>query len=72
MEKGKLNDNDELDKENVSVRPISWLVGNWYGQSGSGDYPTIEPFNYKEELEITHPTQTQPIFHTKLEFIYFF
>lgn len=28
------------------------LVGRWSGE-GSGDYPTIEPFSYRETLEVT-------------------
>ncbi len=28
------------------------LLGRWSGE-GSGDYPTIEPFSYRETLEIT-------------------
>jgi len=29
------------------------LVGTWVGE-GSGEYPTIEPFTYREELTIGH------------------
>jgi len=29
--------------------PVAWLIGAW-GGSGRGDYPTIEPFAYEQEL----------------------
>lgn len=34
------------------VRLVSGLVGTWAGQ-GEGGYPTIEPFRYREILEVT-------------------
>ena len=33
------------------TNPLDDLVGRWVGE-GSGDYPTIEPFTYREVLEI--------------------
>jgi hypothetical protein len=33
------------------TNPLDDLVGRWVGE-GSGDYPTIEPFSYREVLEI--------------------
>jgi hypothetical protein len=32
-----------------NLRPIEWLIGTWRGE-GAGDYPTIEPFRYGEEV----------------------
>jgi hypothetical protein len=36
--------------ELVSLR---FLLGTWRGR-GRGDYPTIEPFTYEEEISFTH------------------
>jgi hypothetical protein len=33
--------------------PVAWLLGTWYG-SGRGDYPTIEPFSYDQEVAFAH------------------
>jgi hypothetical protein len=35
------------------LEPVAWLVGTWRGE-GSGDYDTIEPFAYLEELRFEH------------------
>ncbi len=35
------------------VAILAPLVGTWVGD-GSGEYPTIEPFTYREELTIGH------------------
>ena len=32
---------------------IDWLLGTWRGR-GSGFYPTIEPFEYVEEVVFGH------------------
>lgn len=34
------------------LAPLARLVGTWRG-TGSGEYPTIEPFAYTEELVLT-------------------
>ena len=31
------------------VRPLTWLVGTWLG-SGKGEYPTVEPFSFEQEV----------------------
>jgi len=36
-----------------AVAALAPLLGNWSGR-GSGDYPTIEPFGYTEEVDIGH------------------
>ncbi|MBK9180295.1 MAG: FABP family protein [Acidimicrobiales bacterium] len=33
--------------------PLAGLVGTWVGE-GSGSYPTIEPFRYREEVRFWH------------------
>ena len=35
------------------VAPIAFLLGAWRGE-GRGEYPTIEPFGYIEEIEFRH------------------
>ena len=33
--------------------PLAWMLGTWQG-NGHGDYPTIEPFEFGQELIFTH------------------
>lgn len=40
--------------------PIAWLLGTWQG-NGHGDYPTIEKFEFGQELIFTH--DGRPFFH---------
>jgi len=40
--------------------PIAWLLGTWHG-NGHGDYPTIEPFQFGQEVIFTH--DGRPFFH---------
>jgi THAP4-like, heme-binding beta-barrel domain len=37
--------------ENIheQVAPLAWLIGTWRG-NGHGDYPTIEPFEFGQEV----------------------
>jgi hypothetical protein len=36
-----------------AVRPLAPLLGTFAGE-GAGDYPTIEPFRYREQVSFTH------------------
>lgn len=36
-----------------AIEPLSFLIGRWRGE-GKGEYPTIEPFTYGEEVEFSH------------------
>ncbi len=40
--------------------PVAWMLGTWRG-NGHGDYPTIEAFEYGQELIFTH--DGRPFFH---------
>ena len=40
--------------------PVAWLLGRWGGR-GHGDYPTIDGFQYGQELVFTH--DGRPFFH---------
>ncbi len=40
--------------------PIAWLLGTWRG-NGHGDYPTIDTFQFGQEVIFTH--DGRPFFH---------
>ena len=40
--------------------PIAWLLGTWHG-NGHGDYPTIEKFEFEQELVFQQ--DGRPFFH---------
>jgi hypothetical protein len=39
------------------LRPLAFLLGAWRGE-GAGEYPTIEPFAYREEMRFEHVGDT--------------
>ncbi len=41
------------------LEALAPLLGEWVGR-GSGEYPTIEPFDYLEEVDIHSCRQTVP------------
>ena len=43
----------ELPPEHPAIAPLSFLLGRWKG-AGKGDYPTIKPFNFFQEVAFTH------------------
>ena len=48
------------DNLHPNCAPVAWLLGTWQG-NGHGDYPTIEPYQYGQELIFTH--DGRPFFH---------
>jgi hypothetical protein len=42
------------------LMPVVWLLGTWHG-NGQGDYPTIEPFTYEQDVVFAH--DTRPFLH---------
>src|SRR3984957_17109112 len=43
----------ELPEEHPAITPFSFLLGRWVG-TGKGDYPTIEPFDFFQEVTFSH------------------
>ncbi|MDP3968567.1 MAG: FABP family protein [Nocardioides sp.] len=48
------------DNLHPNCAPIAWMLGTWHG-NGHGDYPTIEKFQFGQELIFTH--DGRPFFH---------
>jgi len=45
-----------------NVEKVSWLLGKFRGEGGKGEFPTISPFTYTEEIEFTTPG-SKPFIH---------
>jgi THAP4-like, heme-binding beta-barrel domain len=43
----------ELPPEHPAIAPLSFLLGRWKG-TGKGDYPTIESFDFAQEVTFSH------------------
>jgi nitrobindin-like protein len=39
------------------LEPLAFLLGEWRGE-GAGEYPTIDPFRYGEEVRFEHVGDT--------------
>ena len=48
------------DNLHPNCAPVAWLLGTWRG-NGHGDYPTIDAFQFGQELIFTH--DGRPFFH---------
>jgi hypothetical protein len=46
-------DRIQLPAEHPAIAPLSFLLGRWVG-TGKGDYPTIEPFDFFQEVTFSH------------------
>jgi hypothetical protein len=53
---------------NSALKPLAFLLGTWRGE-GQGDYPTVKPFRYREEIRFTHNGKTFLIYSQRTEAI---
>lgn len=55
---GLLPPSREPPKMNPVVEPLSWMLGTWLSDPpGAGTFPTLQPFQYLEEVHISHVGQ---------------
>lgn len=55
---GLLPPSHEPPKMNPVVEPLSWMLGTWLSDPpGVGTFPTLQPFQYLEEVHISHVGQ---------------
>jgi hypothetical protein len=53
---------------NPALKPVAFLLGTWRGE-GEGEYPTIEPFRYREEVRFGHNGKAFLIYSQRTEAI---
>ncbi|XP_030071844.1 peroxynitrite isomerase THAP4 isoform X1 [Microcaecilia unicolor] len=48
----------EMSLLNPILKPLVWMLGTWVSEPpGDGIFPTIQPFHYMEEIQISHVGQ---------------
>ncbi|TKC45534.1 hypothetical protein EI555_019770, partial [Monodon monoceros] len=48
----------EAPRMNPVLEPLSWMLGTWLSDPpGAGTFPTLQPFQYLEEVHISHVGQ---------------
>jgi hypothetical protein len=53
---------------NPVLKPVAFLLGTWWGE-GEGEYSSIKPFRYREEIRFTHNGKTFLIYTQRTEAI---
>jgi nitrobindin-like protein len=53
---------------NPALKPVAFLLGTWRGE-GEGQYPTIQPFRYREEIRFSHNGKAFLIYAQRTEAI---
>src|ERR1700694_4670329 len=53
---------------NPALTPVAFLLGPWRGE-GEGQYPSIKPFRYREEIRFTHNGKPFLIYSQRTEAI---
>src|ERR1700694_3373289 len=53
---------------NPALTPVTFLLGTWRGE-GEGQYPSIKPFRYREEIRFTHHGKPVLIYTQRTEAI---
>ena len=53
---------------NPALEPVAFLLGKWRGE-GEGQYPSIQPFRYREEIAFSHNGKPFLIYNQRTEAI---